>query len=76
MAEILLPINKILEVCKLKAFADDKINVTKMTISFFDRVENKCGKGENAVYQHFSFSHRVFFLKPNSLVLLKVGIVW
>ena len=44
---------KILEVTKLKAFADDKLNSAKMMISLFDRVENTVGKGENAGYQHF-----------------------
>ena len=38
---------------KLKAFADDKLNTTKMTISHFDRVESTVRKGENAGYQHF-----------------------
>ena len=37
----------------MKAFADNKFNVAKMTISLFDRVENTAGKGENAGYQHF-----------------------
>ena len=37
----------------MKAFVDDKLNITKMTISSFDRVENTLGKGENAGYQHF-----------------------
>ena len=36
--------SKILDVTKLKAFADDKLNVVKMMICFFDSVEN-CGKG-------------------------------
>ena len=45
---------------KLKAFADDKINVTKMAKFVFDRVENMVGKGENACYQHFSFTRNVF----------------
>ena len=48
-----LPNNKILEEMKLKAFADDKFNVVKMTISLFDRVKNIVGKEENAGYQHF-----------------------
>ena len=43
-----LPNDKILDVTKLKAIADDKSNVTKMMISLFDRVENTVGKGENA----------------------------
>ena len=34
-----LPDDKILDQTKLKAFADDKFNVTKMIISVFDRVE-------------------------------------
>ena len=44
---------KILDMTKLKAFADDKLNVAKMTISLYDTVENTMGKGENAGYQHF-----------------------
>ena len=39
------PHDKILDQTKLKAFADDKLNVTKMIISVFDRVENIVGKG-------------------------------
>ena len=38
---------------KLKAFADNKLNVDRMTISLLHRVENAEGKGENAAYQHF-----------------------
>ena len=34
-----LPDDKISDWFKLKAFADDKLNVTKMIISVFDRVE-------------------------------------
>ena len=44
--------SKILDWSKLKAFADDKIDVALM-ISLSDRVENTVGKGENAGYQHF-----------------------
>ena len=40
--------NKILDVNKLKAFADNKLYVAKMIISLFDKVENTVGKGENA----------------------------
>ena len=32
----------------MKAFVDKKLNVAKMAISLFDRVENSVGKGENA----------------------------
>ena len=66
---------KILDITKLKGFADDKLSVTKMTISFFDRVENTVRKGENAGYQHFLL-FRQRFPKPSSLGLLKVGNVW
>ena len=41
-----VPNNKLLDVTKLKAFADDKINVAQMMIFVFDRVENIL-KGEN-----------------------------
>ena len=52
--------DKILDQTKLKAFADDKLNVTKIIISVFDRVENIVGKGEIACTSNFSFSHNVF----------------
>ena len=38
------PHDKVLDQTKLKAFADDKLNVTKMIIPVFDRVENIVGK--------------------------------
>ena len=52
--------DKILAQTKLKAFADDKLNITKMIISVFDRVENIVGRGEIACTSSFSFSHNVF----------------
>ena len=54
------PHDKILGQTKLKAFADDKLNVTKMVISVFDRVENIVGKREITCTSNFSFSHNVF----------------
>ena len=45
-----LPNDKILDVIKLKAFTDDKLEVAKMTIYLFDREENTVGEGENAGY--------------------------
>ena len=38
---------------KLKAFADDKLDIAEnlMKISLYDRVKNTVGKGENAGYQ-------------------------
>ena len=54
------PHDKILDLTKLKAFADDKLNVSKMIISVFDRVENIVEKGEIVCTSNFSFSHNVF----------------
>ena len=70
-----IPNNKILDLTKLKAFADDKFNVTKLTIFLFDRVENIVGKGKNAGYKHFLLFPQCF-QKPSSPGSLKVGIVW
>ena len=50
----------ILDMTKLKAFADDKMNVAKMMIYLFNWVENTVGKGENAGYQHFLFFPQCF----------------
>ena len=48
-----LPNYKILDQSKLKAFADDKINVTQTLKFALERIENMVGKEENAGYQHF-----------------------
>ena len=45
---------KKMDVTKLKAFADDKLEVAKWMISFIDRVENTVGKGEMLVTRIFS----------------------
>ena len=63
-----LPNDKILDMTNLKAFGEYKFSVAKMKISFFDRVENTVGKGENAGYQHFLlfptlFSKASFFFR-------------
>ena len=55
-----LPYEKILDVTKLKAFADEKFNVAKIIISLFDRVENTVGKGENGGCQQFVLFPTVF----------------
>ena len=55
-----LPNDKILDWSKLKAFADDNVNLTQKWKFHLGRVENIVGKGENAGYQHFSFSYNVF----------------
>ena len=49
-----------LDMTKLKAFADNKLNVAKMMISPLDRVENTVEKGENVGYQHFLLFSHVF----------------
>ena len=48
-----LPNNKILDLSKLKTFADDKINVTEKFKFVLGRLENIVRKGGNAVYHHF-----------------------
>ena len=70
-----LPDNNILDVTKLKAFVDNKLNDAEMTIFLYDRVENTVGKGGNTDYQHFLLFPQCFS-KPSSLRSLTVGIVW
>ena len=70
-----LPNSKILDWSKVKAFADDKINVTEKLKFVLGRVENMVGKGENAGYQHFLLFPQCF-QKDSYTGLLKVGIVW
>ena len=48
-----LPIDKMLDLSKFKAFADDKIIETQKLEFTLGRIENIVGKGENAGYQHF-----------------------
>ena len=43
----------IVDLSKLIAFADNKLNMTQKLKFAFGRVENIVGKGENAGYQHF-----------------------
>ena len=37
----------------MKAFADDKLNITQNIKGVFHRIENIVGKDENAGYQYF-----------------------
>ena len=67
--------DKILDWSKLKAFADDKINVNQKLKSVLAWVENFVGKEENAGYQHFLLFPQCFQKAPFS-GLLKPGIVW
>ena len=69
-----LPNEKILDMTKLKAFADNKSKGAKMMISLFDRAENTVGKGENAGYQHVLLFPQCF-PKLSSVGSLKVEIV-
>ena len=55
-----LPNDTIFDNKKLKAFAEDKINVAQMMISISDRVGNIVGKEENAGYQHFLLFRQCF----------------
>ena len=48
-----LPNNKILDWSRLKAYADNNLNVHQKLNFVLGRVENIVGKGENAGYQHF-----------------------
>ena len=68
------PHDKILEQTKLKAFADEKLNVTIKIISVFDKVENIVGKGEIACTSNFSFFHS--FKNASFLDASKGVIVW
>ena len=70
-----LPNNKILDWSKLKAFADDKINVTENLKFVLRNVENIVEKGKNAGYQHFHLLPRCF-KEASFSGSLKVGIVW
>ena len=70
-----LPNDKILDLSKFKAFADDKL-ITAQNVKFVHgRVENIVGKGENAGYQHFLLFPQCF-QKLSYLQVLKVRIVW
>ena len=55
-----LPNDKILDWSKLKAFADEKINVTEKLKFVLGRVESIVGKGENAGFQHFLLFPQMF----------------
>ena len=70
-----LPDDKFLGLPKLKAFADDKLNVTQNVKVVFHRIENVVGKEENAGYQHFLLFPQCF-QKAFSSYASKVAIVW
>ena len=66
---------QILDLSKLKAIADDKINVIKKLKFILGWLENIMGEGENAGTQHFLIFLRCF-PKASFAVSLKVRIVW
>ena len=66
-----LPNDKILDWSKLKAFADNKINVNAKMKFGMEKVENIVGKGENAVYQHFLLFFPQMFSKGFLLKVIK-----
>ena len=70
-----LPNNKILDLSKLKAFADDKNKVIEKLKFDMGRVENLVGKEENAGYQHFLLFPQCF-QKLSFVRSLKVVNVW
>ena len=64
-----LPDNKILDLSKVKAFADDNFNVAQMVEFFFDGKENIVGEGHSAGYMHFLLSPQYFQNLRASLIL-------
>ena len=70
-----LPDDKISDWSKLKAFADDKLNVTKSIRVVSHRIVNIVGKEENAGYQHVLLFPQCF-QKALSFSVSKVVIVW
>ena len=65
--------DKFFNLSKVKAFGDDKINVTEKLKFVCARVEIIVGKGENAGNQHFLVFP--WFSKPSFSGSLKVGIM-
>ena len=70
-----LPDDKTFGLPKLKAFADDKLNVTQHVKVDCVRVEDIVGKEESASYQHFLLFLQ-YFQKAFSSSASKVVIVW
>ena len=65
------PCDKILDETKLEAFADDKLNVTKMIISLFDRVENIVRKEKILVTSIFLLFPQCFLSTPKRISVFK-----
>ena len=69
-----LPNHNFVDWSNMKAFADDKINVTEKLKLIFGTAENIVGKGESAGYQHFLLFPQCF-QKASFSRSFKVGIV-
>ena len=50
-------------VVKCQDYVVKEVNVDKMMIALFDRVENTEGKGENAGYHYPTFFSKAFFFR-------------
>ena len=70
-----LPNDNFLNWAKLKAFADDKMNVSQKLKFYLERIENTLENGVNAGDQHFLLFPQCF-LKLSSSKSLKIGFVW
>ena len=64
-----------LHLSKLKAFADNKINVVQNLKFVSGRIETIVGKGENAGYPHFLLFPQCF-LEASFSRSIRVEIVW
>ena len=64
-----LPDDKILGLPKLKAFADNKLNITQNVKVIFHSIENIVGKEENAGYQHFLLFPQCFQKAFSSVIV-------
>ena len=69
-----LPNNRIVDLSKFKAFADDNTILTQKLKFLLIRVENIVGNGENAGYHHFLLFPQCF-QKVSFPKVLKVGIL-
>ena len=67
--------DKLFHLSNLKAFGDDKINMTQKLKFDLGKIENIVGNGENAGYHHFLLLPQCF-QQASSLGSLKLRIVW
>ena len=70
-----LSYDRFLDETKLKAAADENLNMAQMIEFILERIENIVGKGENASNQCFLLFPQCFQNAPY-LGSLKVGVVW